>query len=124
MTVHPLCVCSKGLDSLLHRYIHCERVSPAWETLRDMIETIEPDMLFESNHSLINLYFESSPLESSILWLIGEYVDLVEKEAVPLNKELRSQNLLCHLRTRKLECLKTSMPDIGFIPGLFQSGVG
>ena len=98
----------------------CLKIIEAWKSLRDILETIDVSLVFETDKSLINLNYNETILSNSIIWLIGEYVALIE-EVVSSNKSLSSYKLLSHLRSRWLECMRLSIPDIGFIPGLFPS---
>ena len=96
----------------------------AWELVREMIEGLDICLTFESDHSLLHLYY-SEPLHGdSVLWLLGEYVDLVESHVSMSNQKLSRSSFLSHIRTRWLQSQHVAMPPIGFIPGLSPSGVG
>ena len=109
-----------SVESIVHKFCECLKIIEAWNSLRDILETIDVSLVFETDKSLINLNYNETILSNSIIWLIGEYVALIE-EVVSSNKSLSSYKLLSHLRSRWLECMRLSIPDIGFIPGLFPS---
>ena len=81
-------------------------------------------MMFESDYSFLNLSFVKSLKDSTVLWIIGEYVQYVEEEVVLKNRKVNREDLLHHLRTRKLECANVCMDALDFIPGLYPSGIG
>ena len=111
-------------DSQLHRYVFCRAVSDAWITVREFIESVDPDLIFESDHSILHLQYQSSPRENAILWLVGEYVSQVESEAVLKNNKLTRKKITDYLVSRELECRQMSLPELGFIPGLSATGIG
>ena len=121
----PTCIiCMDGPESQHHRYVLCRAVSEAWLTIRDLIESVDFELVFESDCSLLHFYFNSTCRENAVLWLIGEYVSLVESEVVLKNNSLSSKKIIDHLSTRQLECRNLSLPDIGLIPGLSPMGIG
>ena len=113
-----------GSETIQHKFVKCLFLSECWKTLRDFIENIEPLSTFESDHSLLNLYFTPFQREISILWLIGEYVAFVDRESLTKNRRVSSPEFCHYLRQRWLECKNMAMPFIGIIPGLFPSGIG
>ena len=121
----PLCgSCNLSIESQEHKFCLCPTVYEAWAQLRELFENLDFYMVFESNHSLLNLYF-SEPLSGpTILWLLGEYVDLVANNHERGCKVLSKYYLLRHLRFIWLECTRAMKLDIVFIPGLFTEGVG
>ena len=52
----PLCLrCTSGsVDSQLHRYTKCLSTREAWFTFRELVESIDHLILFESDHSLLH----------------------------------------------------------------------
>ena len=99
-------------------------VREAWAGLREMLEDIDLGIALESDHALLNLYYAEPLRGNTILWLIGEYISLVDTIVIIQNQTLRNIHLVSHLRNRWLECRHIAMPDIGFITGLFPTGVG
>ena len=77
----PYCLaCPAVLETQFHKFTQCSAVSDGWRAIRELLESIESDFLFETEHSLLHLYFVSSRRENAALWIIGEYVSLVETE--------------------------------------------
>ena len=56
--------------TILHRYCECSAVLDAWNRLRDLLETLDSSTIMETDHSLINLYYDEPLCGNSILWLI------------------------------------------------------
>ena len=116
----PFCTrcLTNSIENQTHRYASCVLVPDAWNCLRELLESVDEDIIYETDHSLLHLYYSESINGNSILWLIAEYIDLVEREVVISNRKLSASHLLNHLRARKFACARLAMPDIGFIPGL------
>ena len=122
----PYCIsCSvRSLDTVSHRYCECLKVIDAWNTLRDLLENLDSSLIHERDLSLINLCYLEPLRKHSVLWLIGEYIVLIEQEVIFCDRSISSSKLLSHLRSRWLECSKLSIPMLEFIPGLFPTGIG
>ena len=122
----PFCIkCNSGIiDSPVHKYCLCIYVSDAWFLLRELIENLDISMTFETEHTLLHLYYEEPINGHSVLWLLGEYVGLVEQLAVRESRIIRRSTLLNYLRQKWLESKQKAIHNINFIPGLFPSGIG
>ena len=122
----PVCtLCLSGANaSILHKYTQCHRVNDAWFTLRQILENIDPLLLFESDHSLINFYFTNLFREEPIIWLIGEFTSYLEHEVFLNNRMATGKGLLGYLDARRSSCGLMSIPPIGSIPEIDQIGVG
>ena len=117
--------CISGSDeTILHKYVQCSQVSDAWFTLRQLLESLDALILFESDHAILNLCFTNLFREEPIIWLIGEYVALVEYEVVLNNRTLTHNGLIGHLEARRLLCSHMCIPIVGTIPGMDKTGVG
>ena len=88
----------------IHRYAQCVKVNDAWQEVFSIIVSLDISMVFETDHSLIHLYFSESSREADILWVIGEYVDYVEKETVLKNRKISSTEILSYLKSRIHNC--------------------
>ena len=121
---NPLCIrCEQNtVESTVHLMCECMKIIEPWNSIRDILETIDISLVFETDQSLINLNYNTASTSNSILWIIGEYLVFIDEEKVCSGKS--SSSLLNYLRCRWLECSKLAMPSIGFIPGLFSVGVG
>ena len=60
-----------------------------------------------------------SQRENALLWVIGEYVALVDLEA-----NEKQSRVLNFLRSKISEYQYMASPDLGFIPGLSSTGIG
>ena len=112
------------VESVIHRFSTCSRVHSTWLSLRSTLETLDSSLCQESEDSILHLYYEESLASNSILWLIGEYVVFIENEVVLSNRNVSSQSLSNHLRSRWIECSKLNIPNLEFILGLLPTGVG
>ena len=114
-------ICNMNLvHNAVHKFCSCDSISQAWTQLRELTENLDLNLIFESDHALLHLYY-SEPLSSPlVLWLIGEYVNLVE--SIPRdNNKITGSRLKHHLRCKWLDCTLRLKYNLGFIPGLFQS---
>ena len=122
----PFCLkCDSNLiESQVHKYCLCSSVSDAWCLVRQLMENLDISIVFESDFSIIHLFYTEPLHGHSVLWLIGEYVCLVESVAIKENKKLSRDILLNHLRQKWLEIQHMATHAIDFIPGLFPVGIG
>ena len=121
----PTCIrCQTSVETIIHRFSSCSQVLEAWNQLRNILEILDNSLCFETDHSLINLYYSEPISHNSVLWLIGEYIMYIEQEVVLSNRKVSGHGLLNRLQSRWLECSKLSIPDLELIPGLFPTGVG
>ena len=95
-----------------------------WERLRDLLHQLDSQFIFESDHSILHLYFPKSIRENACIWLIGNYLDLVEKEVLLFGKILTREKLNGWLAAKYSEGKFQAMPDLGFILGIHQTGIG
>ena len=123
---NPFCIfCdSCEVESVIHRFSTCSQIVGTWMSFRRSLEFLDHRVAQESDDSILHLYYQEMLASNSILWLIGEYVVFIEKEVVLANRNVSGLSLLNHLRSRWLECSRLNIPDLGFIPGLFPTGVG
>ena len=113
-----------SVETQIHRLTQCQQVSEAWLLIQDLILSLDFSMVFETDHSLICLYFSPSIKETDILWLLGEYVVYVENEAVLKNRRISHRELLCHSKSRFLSCNNLPISNLKpFLSGE-ASGVG
>ena len=73
---------------------------------------------------LVHFHFGVSRRENAVVWLIGEYVSLVESEVVLKNNILSRKKLIDHLIAKQFQCQNMCLPDIGFIPEQTATGIG
>ena len=110
--------CWKEPDTMEHRYCACELLAEAWEGLRETLTLLHPELVHCSNRELLSLNFPAYPDETRILWLLGSYLEIAEKEVVLGMAKLTRQKLTGILAYMKIEARHVRMPELGFIPGL------
>ena len=93
-------------------------VHDAWNCLRELLESLDQLILFESDHSFLNLYFSCLLMEDQILWLIGEYVLYIDQEVILNNRRVVREDLMGYLESRRQTCNFMRISRIGFIPGM------
>ena len=101
-----------------YRYFHCNFVSEAWEWLKNIILSLDNSLAFSQDDEILSLSFTGGVRDNAIMWLLGVYVDLVEKQVVIREQKLNVQSLKGVLRQRKQMCKYRAMPDLGIIPEL------
>ena len=89
----PLCLVCGLVETITHKYATCMRVAEAWERLKDILQDLEQDFIFETDHSIINMYFKRMTRENAVIWLLGKYLELLEKEVL-LNGRLLTSKIL------------------------------
>ena len=120
----PSCKFCQESESQLHKYVQCPAVSEGCVTVRGIVEAVDINLIFESDHSLLHLYYNVSQRENALLWVIGEYVALVDLEANEKQSRLSQHRVLNFLRSKISEYQYMASPDLGFIPGLSSTGIG
>ena len=81
-------------------------------------------MVFDSDHNLLHLCFPSMQRETTVVWLVGQYLEYVEKESILGNKRLLHAHISGWLSAKILESRNVGMADLGHIPGLDTTGIG
>ena len=121
----PLCPkCHLYVHTQTHKYAQCQWIVAAWEFLRDIVNRVAPDLIFESDHNLLHLCFSPMQRDSAVVWLIGQYLEYVEKESILGNKRLLQAHISGWLSAKLLESRNIGMADLGHIPGLETTGIG
>ena len=118
------CIPNTWEESIEHRYCSCIRVCDSWDALRSLLESLDSTLLLETDLSIINLCYQEPMSGNATLWMIGEYIVFIEKEVIMSNKHVSGNRLMAHLRTRWMECSKSAIPSLQFIPALFRTGNG
>ena len=110
--------CGDIVESCTHRYLYCMFISEVWEWIWATSQTLEPTLAFSDETSLLRLDFPKGLRENSILWLVGSYVELVEKEVVSKEKKLELSYVKGYLKQKKQVSHLHAVPDLGIIPGI------
>ena len=67
---------------MIHRYIQCGFVSDVCSWIMSIILHLDPFLSNLDDMSVLQLRFPASIHDNAIVWLLGNYIDLVEKEVV------------------------------------------
>ena len=94
-------LCGNSVESCTHRYLYCEYVSEVWEWIWATSQILEPTLAFSDETSLLRFDFPKGLRENSILWLVGNFIELVEKEVVSKGKVLKLSCVLGYLKQKK-----------------------
>ena len=123
----PLCPrCGLEPETASHRHLLCEHVCQAWEWVRYLILSLDSLLSAYSDKELLHLEYPKGLRENAILWLIGNFVELVESEVVLKNHKLNSSSIKGLFKQKKQRARYMAMPELGLIPGLDfdQQGIG
>ena len=105
-------------ETLEHRYVSCGKVSSLWQWVRAHIEKLNISMVMMADFDLLQISFYKGNRENAILWLIGIYVEIVEKEIVGKGSSISTASLSGLFKQKKLQARYQALPDIGPIYGL------
>ena len=110
--------CESAVESVKHRYTQCSFVSDAWAWIYRKIINLDPFFIQYDDLSLLHLKFSASIHDNAIIWLLGNFILLVEKETVSKNNRLSLPFVMGYLKQLKISHSVQALPDIGFIPGI------
>ena len=116
--------CWREPDTVEHRYCACQLLADAWEWLRETLVLLHPELSHCSNRELLGLNFPPFPDETRILWLLGSYLEIAEKEVILGMAKLSRRKLQGALAYMKIEARHVRMPELGYIPSLDTLDVG
>ena len=115
----PLCPnCSRQPESIGHRYLWCENVNQTWEWLINIMYSLDRSLYLFSDEEILKLEFPKGLRENAILWLLGVYISLVERESVLKHNILDKNSAKGHFKQMKQMATHMAIPDIGPIPGI------
>ena len=110
--------CEIRVETQTHRYARCDAVMHTWESVKDLIVSLDPVLLSVSNKRLLHLDYPKVRRENAILWLLGVYLEYVECEVIRHDNRVTSVGLIGYLRYRKLASRDLAIPNLGFIQGI------
>ena len=106
-------------ETIRHRFIQCRRVSHIWNwLLEQVLVQIEPLCANIDDFDLLCLNFPRTMRDNGILWLIGTYVDIIEKEILIRENAISVNQVRGLLKQRKLMTRYQAIPELGIIPHL------
>ena len=85
----------------------------AWSLVRELLESLDRLILFESHHSVLNLYFNTLYREEPIMWIIDEYVAYIKYEVILNIRRVSRADFLGYLRAKRVEHSFLAIPEIG-----------
>ena len=119
--------CGKGcneLETQTHKYTTCAGLFSVWCFLRDQVEHIEPELVFVTDTNLLNLNFPRLLNESTVIWLLGQYIEFIEDEFLSRGNKVSVSKFKGYVAEAKSNCTNVAMPELGHIPGLTATGIG
>ena len=105
-------------ETIHHRYLHCSYVSDAWNWIQNIIYCLDPNLRINDETVLLHFYFDKGLRENAIVWLLGNFIQLVETHVMSRNQKLDIHSLQGILKERKQLTVYKSMPELGLIPGI------
>jgi exonuclease III len=96
--------CAGERQDNAHLYTGCVLVREAWCWLRRrLLELLPQDHCHTSDFELINLFFGRHTQDEEMVWLLGNYVDLVNREVRGVRRTLRIEKMIGHFRQQLSE---------------------
>jgi len=121
----PLCPkCHLFVHLTTHKYASCKYLSDGWRQLRELMESIEPTIIYETDYSVLHLCFRRLENDLPIVWLLGQYLAYVEKEVFIDNRTVSGAQIRGWLQSKLPEARNMAMNEIGHITALDPSGIG
>ena len=108
--------CNQGVvEDCLHLFMECDRVKEGWLWVRVRVMNLLNNMQGLSNYELLHLCFTKELVENEVMWLMGQWVQLVYEEVVVKNRTLGDQFTRGQFRYKYLESLTMRMPQLNHI---------
>ena len=117
---HIACRMERLTQDIEHIFCTCHKVRAAWQWLRDKMMGLlsgpgPPPVL--SNITIIMAMFPKDMQETECMFLLGTYIELVDREAVSKQKELLLNTLLGVLQTKAQYVRSRAVPQFHlFLP--------
>ena len=99
----PVPECNQAVQDREHLFCSCTRVVESWLWLRTKLLQLMPQTvggMATTSEEFLLLQYPEDTLDSECLWLIGNYVEIVDSVAVTKNKKLKVDQLRGILRGR------------------------
>ena len=114
----PRCGDQNYRETISHRYLTCVYVAEQWEWVKFTITSLDIGIDAVNDQDLISLNFPYSLRENAILWLLGQYIEVVEKEVVLKGVKLDTNFIKCLFKQKKYLARTQAIPDLGIILGV------
>ena len=99
----PVPDCQGAVQDREHLFCSCSRVVEAWIWVRSRLLQLLPHCVGAvgiTNLELILLQYPKDTMEKECVWLLGNYVEVVDRQAVSKNKKVKLDQLKGTLRSR------------------------
>ena len=109
--------CDLGVvEDCVHLFMECKKVQEGWLWVRRRVMNLLQDYQGLSNFELLHLTFpEEGHVENEVIWLVGNWVQLVYEEGVVRGSTLKDQFVRGHYRYKFMESLNMKMPQLNYI---------
>ena len=112
------------IEDFKDRYFYCSFVSDVWDWVCNQIYILDAETTLSDDYEILSLNFGRGLRDSAIIWLVGIFVETVERNVVLREQQLELQHFLGELKQRKQRAIHMAMPDLGIIPGIDFDPVG
>ena len=99
-------------------------VEAVWEWLKFKLVELDISLNTDTDEDLLSLNFQKGLRENAVLWMIGIYVDMVEKEVVQRGNKLGISMATGIFKQKKLMSRNQALPELGIVPGLETDSMG
>ena len=99
----PVPECHGGVQDREHVFCSCSRVVEAWLWMRSRFLQLLPTSIGAagiSNEEFILLQFPKDTMEAECVWLLGNFVEIVDNVAVAKNRKLNLDQVKGVMRSR------------------------
>ena len=116
MVPSPSCVQCRSIHDNVHLFCECILVRESWFWIRQRILG-----LFQgangntSNFEMINFMFETCTMDDEVVWILGNYVQLVWKTVICKKKVLRLETVQSEISLRYARHQNSDMPNLAYI---------
>ena len=114
----PLCNYCDQPETIEHRYSLCFLVSDIWGWLLTKLWYLDNSLMTTNNTDILSLAFPRSLRDNALLWMIGIYVEIVEREVVMKGVKLSLAQIQGIFKEKKLKARHQALPDLGIIAGV------
>ena len=109
--------CKQGVvEDCQHLFTECDMVREGWGWLRTRLLMLLPECQRCSNWEMLHLVFpRDGRVENEMVWLLGQWVQMVYQEMVVRGRVMEDQFVRGHLRYKYYESLRMRMPQLNHI---------
>ena len=105
------------LQDCVHVFTECDKVKEGWLWLRTRILLLLQDYQGLSNFELLHLTFpEDGRVENEVVWMLGNWVQLVYEERVLRDRKLSDQFVRGHFQFKYYQTLSMKIQMLNHIP--------